>query len=312
VSDLGARSLSLPVDTVTKSLKGDTLSLKSLDWKQQIFGQTRILSDAFNNFRRDNGFLLSSGLTFSILICVIPIVALLSVLIGTYLYDDREVIRHMRHYFEHVFPSDTELMRDIMRIIRNRKLAGVLGIGGLIWTSTWVFSSLRTILNIVFRVERTRGRVQGMVIDLLMIFVSGIFLMASMGLTSMIAYLQGHSFPSLLDVKPLLEVSLRYLIPFFFTLWMFFWVYKVIPNRKIDFKPALQAALFASVLWEVAKQLFGWYVLHLARFSMVYGSLGSLAILFFWIYYSSVILILGGEVAFLLEKGRNLINDQRK
>jgi uncharacterized BrkB/YihY/UPF0761 family membrane protein len=35
---------------------------------------------------------------------------------------------------------------------------------------------------------------------------------------------------------------------------------------------------------------------------MVYGSLSVMAIFFLWIYYSSVILILGGEVTFLIEK----------
>jgi membrane protein len=73
---------------------------------------------------------------------------------------------------------------------------------------------------------------------------------------------------------------------------------------KIHFKTALQAALFASLLWEMAKQLFGWYVLHLGGFSILYGSLSTLAIFFLWIYYSSVILLLGGEVAFLLEGRR--------
>ncbi len=83
---------------------------------------------------------------------------------------------------------------------------------------------------------------------------------------------------------------------------MSFLIYKIIPNRRIRFKTALQAALFTSLLWEVAKQLFGWYVLHSERFSMVYGSLGTIAIFFLWIYYSSAILLLGGEVAFLMEK----------
>ena len=83
---------------------------------------------------------------------------------------------------------------------------------------------------------------------------------------------------------------------------MCFLIYKIIPNRKTYFRAALQAALFTSLLWEVAKQSFGWYVLHLGRFSMVYGSLGTLAIFFLWIYYSLVILLMGGEVAFSLEK----------
>jgi uncharacterized BrkB/YihY/UPF0761 family membrane protein len=37
---------------------------------------------------------------------------------------------------------------------------------------------------------------------------------------------------------------------------------------------------------------------------MVYGSLSTLAIFFLWIYYSSAILLLGGETAFILEKGK--------
>ena len=86
---------------------------------------------------------------------------------------------------------------------------------------------------------------------------------------------------------------------------MCFLIYKIIPNKKIRFKTALQAAFFTSLFWEVAKQLFGWYILHLGKFSILYGSLSTLAIFFLWIYYSSVILLLGGEVAFLLDRRRN-------
>jgi uncharacterized BrkB/YihY/UPF0761 family membrane protein len=35
---------------------------------------------------------------------------------------------------------------------------------------------------------------------------------------------------------------------------------------------------------------------------MLYGSLSTLGVFFFWIYYSSLILLLGAEIAFLLEK----------
>jgi membrane protein len=83
---------------------------------------------------------------------------------------------------------------------------------------------------------------------------------------------------------------------------MSFLIYKIIPNKKISSRSALQAAFFTSLFWEIAKQLFGWYVLRLGRFSVVYGSLSTLAIFFLLLYYSSAILILGGEVAFLLEE----------
>jgi membrane protein len=160
----------------------------------------------------------------------------------------------------------------------------------------------------IFQVERDRGILRGKAIDLLMILLAGIFLLVSMILTSGITFIQSYRFDPFLTLGPSLRFILKYIIPFFSTFWMCLLIYKIIPNRKIQFKTALQAAFFTSLLWEVAKQLFGWYVLHLGKFSMVYGSLGTLAIFFLWIYYSSGILLLGGEVAFLLEKGGDTTN----
>jgi len=280
-----------------------------MDWKKGITEKIRLLLNALKKFDSDHGFLLSSGITFNLLICLIPLSLLLLALVGKYLYSDREVLTHIRHYLENVAPSlDPKIMKNILRIIRDRRIVGILGIGGLIWTSTWVFSSLRTALNMIFQVEKDRDILRGKAIDLFMILLAGIFLLISMIFTSGITFIQSYRFQSIIDIGPILQWILKYLVPFFFTFWMCFLIYKIIPNRKIRFKTALQAALFTSLLWEVAKQLFGWYVLHLGRFSMVYGSLGTLAIFFLWVYYSSAILLLGGEIAFLLEKRENRTN----
>jgi len=276
-----------------------------MSWRKGFNKRFCILWDALKKFDNDHGFFLSSGITFSFLLCLIPILLLLLAFLGTYLYSDREVLNYLRHYLENAFPSlDPRIMRNILRIIRDRKIVGVVGIGGLVWTSTWVFSSLRTALNIVFQTNKRQSILRGKAVDLLMIFLAGIFLIISMVFTSAINIVQGYRVSPFLDMVPLIRIILKYVIPFFFTFWMCFLIYKIIPNKKVYFKPALQAALFTSLFGEVAKHLFSWYILHLGRFSMVYGSLSTLAIFFLWIYYSSAILLLGGEVAFLLEKRR--------
>lgn len=276
-----------------------------MSWRKGFNKRFCILWDALKKFDNDHGFFLSSGITFSFLLCLIPILLLLLAFLGTYLYSDREVLNYLRHYLENAFPSlDPRIMRNILRIIRDRKIVGVVGIGGLVWTSTWVFSSLRTALNIVFQTNKGQSILRGKAVDLLMIFLAGIFLIISMVFTSAINIVQGYRVSPFLDMVPLIRIILKYVIPFFFTFWMCFLIYKIIPNKKVYFKPALQAALFTSLFGEVAKHLFSWYILHLGRFSMVYGSLSTLAIFFLWIYYSSAILLLGGEVAFLLEKRR--------
>lgn len=277
--------------------------LALIHWRKAIGKRLHLLWEALKKFDDDNGFFLSSGITFNLLLCFVPLLLLLLALVGTYLYSDREILNHVRRYIESAIPSlDPRIMKNILSIIRDRKIVGGLGIGGLVWTSTWVFSSLRTALNVVFQVERRRGVLQGKAIDLLMVFLAGLFLWVSMFLTSSITFLQGYRVSSFLGSGSLLRFVLKYLLPLFFTYWMAFFIYTIIPNRKVGFRTALKAALFTSLLWEGAKQLFGWYVLHLGRFSIVYGSLSTLAIFFLWIYYSSAILLLGGEIAFLLER----------
>ena len=264
-------------------------------------------------FDSDHGFYHSSAIAFNLLICFVPFLLLLLFLLGTYLYSSREVLSHIRHYLETVAPSlDPEIMKNILHVTQTRKIVGILGIGGLLWTSTWVFSSLRIALNRIFQVEKARGIVKGKAIDLLMIFLAGIALLMSMTLTSAVTFLQSYPLPAAINVAPFIQWILKYLIPFFFTLWMFFWVYEIIPRKKVKIGPALKAALFSSLLWEFAKQLFGWYVQHVGRFSVVYGSLGTITILFLWIYYSSAILLLGGEIAVLLDARSDDPKNKRK
>ena len=281
---------------------GHPISADSSLWKEKILKQLRLFLAALSKFDHDHGFFLSSAITFNLLICLIPIILSMLALLGTYLYGSKEVLNHIRQYLQSVVPSsDPKFMRNVLRIIQDRRIVGVVGIAGLLWTSTWVFSSIRTAFNTVFREDKGRNIIHGKAIDLFMILLAGVFLLASMTLSSVMTYVQASHVTSFL--KPLIRFFLKYLIPFFFSFWMFFLIYKIVPNRKIPWKPALQAACFSSLLWEVAKQLFGWYVTHLGKFSMVYGSLSTMAILFLWIYYSSAILILGGEMAFLLDSG---------
>jgi membrane protein len=288
----------------------ERVEVESMGWGKGFKKRLRILWGALKKFDNDHGFFLSSGITFNLLICLIPLILLFLALLGSYLYSYREVLNHIRRYMENAFPSlDPKMMNSILRIIRHRKIVGVLGIGGLVWTSTWVFSSLRTVLNIVFQVEKGQNILRGKGIDLLMVLLAGTFLLISMVFTSGVTFVQGIGSSFFLNMIPITRLILKYVIPFFFTFWMCFLIYKVIPNRKIHFRTAFQAALFTSLLWEMAKQLFGWFVLHLGRFSIIYGSLSALVIFFLWIYYSSVILILGGEVAYLLERGKKVIND---
>jgi len=264
-----------------------------------------LLWQALRKFNDDNGFFLSSGIAFNLLINLIPFILLLLALVGTYLYNDQDVLHHIRAYFRDVAPAlDPKIMENLADVMQNRQIVGILGFVGLLWFSTWVFSSLRIALNIVFRVEKSLGMLRGIGIDLLMILLAGSLLLVSMILSSAITFLQGYQGRILVAIGPSIQWILKYLLPFFLTYCMFVSIYKIIPNKRVHFTSALQAAFFASLLWELAKHLFGWYVVHLSAYSIFYGSFSTLVILVLWVYYSSTILVLGGEFAYFLEENR--------
>ena len=276
---------------------------QATNWTPKLKNLFRLLLDALQKFDGDHCFLLSSGVAFTIIICLIPLLLLVLALVGTYLFGDQKILNLISRYLRDAFPSlDPRIRTNILHIIRDRQIFGLLGMVGLIWTSTWVFSSLRTAFNMIFRVPKDQSPIRGKMIDLFMIILAEALFLVSMGLTYAITFVRDYSFRLPLDLGPVFHFALKYLIPFFFTFSMFFLIYKMAPNKKIPNRIALKTAIFTGFLWDIAKHFFGWYVLHLGRFSMIYGSLGTLAIFFFWIYYSAAILLLWGEIVFLLEQ----------
>src|SRR4030042_6205799 len=133
---------------------------------KKILKNFGLLWQALRKFNDDNGFFLSSGLTFNILINLIPFTMLLLALVGTYLYNDQEVLDHIRAYFRDVAPAlDPKVMENLKDVMQSRRIVGILGFVGLLWFSAWVFGSLRITLNIVFRVEKNGGMLRGLGID---------------------------------------------------------------------------------------------------------------------------------------------------
>jgi len=277
----------------------------SFQWFNKILKKFGLLWPALKKFNGDNGAFLSSGITFNILINMIPFIMLLLALVGTYLYKDQEVLNHIRAYFRDVAPAlDPKITKNLTDVIQHRHVVGVIGFIGLLWFSTWVFGSLQIAFDIVFRVEKPRKILRATGVNLLMILSAGILLVVSLFLSSVMAAPQSFRGKIPMLIAPTLQWVLKYALPFILTFCMFFLIYKIIPHKKIHIRSALQAALVTGLLWELAKHLFTQYVVHIARYSNLYGSLNTLVLFVLWVYYSSAVLVVGGEFAYFLEEDR--------
>ena len=94
-------------------------------------------------------------------------------------------------------------------------------------------------------------------------------------------------------VFPWLWTLLRYAFPI---AMMFFLLYKFIPNCRLTRREVLPGALFSTAGWILTSLVFAFYVNHFAGFTRIYGSIGAVILLMTWLYISSVVLLLGGEI----------------
>ncbi len=56
------------------------------------------------------------------------------------------------------------------------------------------------------------------------------------------------------------------------------------------------AATFTGILFELLKAAFTFYVANLADYRSSYGNFATVIVLFLWIYWISIVFIIGGEV----------------
>ena len=80
-------------------------------------------------------------------------------------------------------------------------------------------------------------------------------------------------------------------------------VYYFLPNvRQHKTRYIVPGAVVAVLLWVVASLLFNTYVAHFSRYAKTYGALGAVVVLMMWLYLSSFVALLGGEVNAVLDR----------
>jgi membrane protein len=270
----------------------------------------------WDNSGEDNVFFLAGGIAFNILLAAVPFFLLLATGL-VYLLNQSpdttsaEVLQIVDKFLPPHPPGDSGPAATILNeVIKRSGSLSIYSAIGFIWFSTRLFGSLRTVLAAIFDIDTDRGIIAGKIFDIEMTLVSSMLLVAYTALSAYLAIATTRGVLVLADLglrKELmgqLEYNLGQVLAFSFIATMFFCLYKFLPHRKIRWKTALIAALFTSVMLEVAKRAFSAYVHSFNPGSFYSGTVAALVIVVIWVYYASFLFIIGGEVAQVYELRR--------
>ena len=98
---------------------------------------------------------------------------------------------------------------------------------------------------------------------------------------------------------------------YFILLALFYWLGTVKLTR---FRHALPGAVFTTVVFFVTTYLFAFYISKIARYNVLYGSIGSMILLMVWVNVNVILILFGNELNLAIRKLRleKLMSDEMK
>jgi membrane protein len=265
-----------------------------------------IVRGVWRKGQEDDIFFLAGAISFNILVAFVPLVLAVLGIAGTVLrFQGVGAQDALLNYLEETIPAAVNV--DVQPILEElaARGTGILSVGTLffLWIATRLVGTLRTVLREIFDLAEGRSIVAGKIFDIKMVIAAGTLFALNVLLTiglrgtaqfvSEVLGIDPATFPLLGQATEMWPAVLA-----FVTLWfMFFLIYRYLPPRRIGWHTAVVAATFTTLLFELLKYGFGWYVVAMADFGSAWGNLATFVVLVFWIYYTSVVFILGGQVA---------------
>jgi membrane protein len=258
------------------------------------------LRGAFSRFFAESGLFLAAGLAFFFVVCIIPLTLLGVSTVGFVLSGEQasqEVVGQLARNFP-VYRR--EIAAVLLRIIQTRAMSGVAGTIVLVFFSTPLFGASRLVLHRMLGVRAGGNYLRNIVRDAGMVLLLTVLLFAASSVTWLFQWLQEFVLdPMLGDVRWLYRSTVAFSL--ILSALMFYFAYRYVPRRRPRPVAAVAGALLASVLWEIAKQLFRLYIKRVGLYDQIYGPFGVLIAFVMFVYYSAVVFTFGAAYVAALD-----------
>jgi membrane protein len=196
-----------------------------------------------------------------------------------------------------------ERLLAIMKAVGSLSFEAIGAVGALllIWAALGLLVSFENSANRIYRAPRGRGTLHRIVVYWAVLTLGPVLLLVVLYAAEF--WLDwGASLPGLGPLfAPLDEFG-----SLFGSFLALVFLYKLLPNTLVRWRPALAGAFVAATLWYASKWAFGLYVSRALPYLKLYGALGLIPLFLFWLYLNWLIVLFGMELAFTLQamKGR--------
>ncbi|MDQ8733590.1 YihY/virulence factor BrkB family protein [Paenibacillus sp. LHD-38] len=251
----------------------------------------------YSRFRDDDVPALGAQLTYYLILSFFPFLIFMVSLLGFIELSGDSVVAELIR----LLPSEaSETISGILTEVVDNSSGTLLSFGMIatIWSASNGINAIVKGLNKAYDVEEQRPfwKVRGISLlatVFLVVVIMLVMLMLIFGKAIGEYLFQWMNYP---DGFQWIWGILKYAIPITAMAAAFTLLYWMVPSRRLSFKEALPGAVFATLGWIITSLAFQFYMNNFGNYSKTYGSLGGMIILLIWLYISSILIMLGGEI----------------
>lgn len=256
---------------------------------------------------------LASQLAFFFLLSLFPLLIFMFTLLPYLNLDQSEIFLLIRDYAP---ASVTALLEDTLGDLLNNRNGGLLSIGAIatVWSASKGMNALTKALNLSYFKEETRSfivaRGMSVVFTVMLIAVLVVALVLPVFGQQIGVFI--FSYLGFEENFLKLWTSLRWIVPPILIFIVFSLIYWLVPNLKIQLRSVLLGAAFSTIGWIITSLGFSFYVGNYGNYSSTYGSIGAIIVLMMWLYFSAIILMLGGQINAVMSERRQALEAKEK
>lgn len=260
---------------------------------------TRVLRQAVLGFLQHEALQNAGSMAYFSILSVFQLLVL-GVVLLSYFVGQGDAKQFIIEQIRAGSPLDTSTIGSIIdAIIQSRGGISLFGIIFLIWGALGVFSAVSMGVAKAFAVTRARPFWQDKLIGLLLITVTGLLGVASVVIGIVTGIIQSAAGEVVAGVPGgnLALGTIGFALPLVLILAAFLVLYRVVPNRPVTLREVWPGAVAATLLWTILRIGFTYYATQIARYDSAFGPISAAISLLVFLYFASVIVLLGAEIA---------------
>lgn len=271
-------------------------------------GRVGIVREAMDSFGAARSAQSAAGMAYYAFFSLFPLALfLVTIASAIFLQDRARAVQQVITLIGQAIPVSPDLIRNnVEQVLSARGTVGVIGALGTLWSAMGFFSILSGNVNRAWPEAERRNFLEQRLVALIMIAVLVVLMGLSLASTALLSFLSPGQIPALDGLflrGTLVGTILTALVPWLFAFLLFLALYRWAPNIRVPWRAAAWAALVVSVVWQVAASGFAWYLRSgLANYELVYGSLGTIIALLFWIYLTSWFTLFGAHLSAAIDR----------